>query len=132
MRSPETRSTGPIGDRGDASSRGDAMRSLPGHAAREQGPAERDLTGFFRSLDAVWDVALRRGHFRLTLPESRRAIATMAAEARACGLRPEQFLWMVKESWAAQPEVRTAADPIATRETLSRLITVCIHEFYRE
>lgn len=105
--------------------------ALPRPAARPQ-LLERDLTGFTRSLEALWAVARRRGFVRLVMPEAHGAIVAVARAARDSGLRPEQFIWLVKQSWATLPDVRSAADPLATREVLGRIITVCIDEFYRE
>lgn len=66
-------------------------------------------------------------------PEHLRAeIGELARAARSAGLRPEQLITIVKESWGALPEVRRATDDIGMRERLSGIITVCIHEFFGE
>ena len=62
----------------------------------------------------------------------RAEIAELARAARAAGLRPEQLITIVKESWGALPEVRRATDDMRMRERLSGIITVCIHEFFGE
>lgn len=62
----------------------------------------------------------------------RAEIAELARASRAAGLRPEQLITIVKESWGALPEVRRAADHVGMRDRLSGIITVCIQEFFGE
>lgn len=127
MRSFESAAV-PIGD-GERAQQGRGPAMPP---VGERAGLDLDVTAVVRDLDLLWDRVRRRGVTRIPAPDADAAIGVVAQSARRCGLRPEQFLWLVKETWAALPEVRTAADPLATREILSRIITVCIHEFYRE
>lgn len=62
----------------------------------------------------------------------RTEIGELARAARAAGLRPEQLITIVKESWGALPEVRRATDEMGMRDRLSGIITVCICEFFGE
>jgi hypothetical protein len=58
-------------------------------------------------------------------------VQRLAAAARAANVLPEHFLWIIKETWSALPEVRSA-DPDRARDQLSGIITLCIHEYYRD
>lgn len=62
----------------------------------------------------------------------RAEIGELARAARAAGLRPEQLITIVKESWGALPEVRRATDEMGMHDRLSGIITVCIREFFGE
>lgn len=84
------------------------------------------------SLAALWRGADGGELADLLVGDGRERIAIAARAARQAGIPPEQFLWQVKESWMALPQVRTAADPLQARETLTRIITVCIREFFRD
>jgi len=93
--------------------------------------ADAGWSEVFGRLDALWRAA-RRHEVRDLQPSQLRAeIREVATAARGAGMRPEQFLWVVKESWSALPEVRTNDRQIA-RDLLSGIVTLCIDEFYRD
>lgn len=83
-------------------------------------------------LASLWAEVRMRGITRVSATQLSGEIRTLAVAARTAALRPEQFVALVKESWTALPEVRAAADPLRTSDLLSGIITVCIHEFYRD
>ena len=49
--------------------------------------------------------------------------------AHAHGIRAEQLLLLIKDAWRELPEARRVPRH-AAGDVLSRLITICIHEYY--
>lgn len=82
------------------------------------------------AFDALWSALRARELGQVTPTHLSREIRALAFAARRAGLRAEQFVGLVKASWTALPDVRAAADPLRTRELLSGIVTICIHEFY--
>jgi hypothetical protein len=58
------------------------------------------------------------------------ALLMMSAEARARALLPEQLLVVLKDVWAALPEVRAMTDAAEQVRLLQRVVTMCIKEYY--
>jgi hypothetical protein len=58
------------------------------------------------------------------------SLLTMASEARARGILPEQLLIVLKDVWNALPEVRSMRDPREQTGLLQRVVTMCIKEYY--
>lgn len=56
----------------------------------------------------------------------------VAQAARTAGLRPEQFITALKDSWRADLRVRGTKDQIGVRERLAAVVTMCIEEYYAE
>ncbi len=103
-----------------------------GHRASQQWASADHLQGVLDRMDALWLAARQRGLMRLKPTQLSTQVRDVAIAARACGVLPEQFLWIIKETWTALPEVRTAPDPNMVRDQLSGIITLCIHEYYRD
>jgi hypothetical protein len=61
----------------------------------------------------------------------REALDTMASEARAKSMLPEQLLIVLKDMWYSLPEVRAIEDSSAQIRLLQRVVTMCIKEYYR-
>ncbi|MDB4899090.1 MAG: hypothetical protein JWN53_898 [Gemmatimonadetes bacterium] len=82
------------------------------------------------TIDAV-RVALRAYLADPTEPSSlQRALLSMATEARAKSIPPEQLLIALKEVWGSLPEVRTMSDTNRQTTLLQRIVTMCIKEYY--
>ncbi len=64
-------------------------------------------------------------------PELRRALTAMCVDARARALRPEQLLIALKETWPTLPEVRALPAGEPRTALLSRVIGLCLDEYYR-
>ena len=56
----------------------------------------------------------------------------VAAEARSKGIQAERLLVLIKEIWAALPDVRQAERAAVNEQSqlLQRLITRCIEQYY--
>lgn len=93
------------------------------------GDGKAEIVAGFESL---WSAALDGGASDLTPSRLRAEISELALTARELGVEPEKFVSMVKESWTALPEVRGSADVLKTRDLLSGIVTICIHEFFRD
>jgi hypothetical protein len=80
---------------------------------------------------ALWRVlnALREGWF---LEQRLREVARLIADdARARGLRAEQMLVALKRDWPRLLETRRLPDEASVRALAERLVSFCIHEYYR-
>ncbi len=62
----------------------------------------------------------------------RGALRTLAVEARAKSMRPEQLLVLLKSVWNAVAEVRYAPNLPEHEAMLRRLIAMCIDEYFTE
>ena len=62
--------------------------------------------------------------------ELRRAMRLLCDDARRRGLRAEQVIVLVKEAWASLPEVHALPRGQQRSEALSRIVSLCIDEFY--
>lgn len=60
----------------------------------------------------------------------RRALRLMCDEAHRNGLRAEQLLVVVKDAWRSLPEVSQLPTGGTRERLLSRVVTMCIEEFY--
>jgi hypothetical protein len=60
----------------------------------------------------------------------RQALDTMAAEAHAKSILPEQLLVVLKDVWYSLPSVRSMGDASAQARLLQRVVTICIKEYY--
>jgi len=57
----------------------------------------------------------------------------VSADARAAGLRPEEMVVAIKESWAAHhDDLHPTRGRKLLQPMVTELITVCIEEFYRD
>ena len=100
--------------------------------ATEDPAAERSgLATVETSLEVLRKAALWDGDGAAPA-DLRAGFGELARAARAAGLKPEQLITIVKESWGALPEVRRATDDMRMRERLSGIITVCIREYFGE
>lgn len=59
------------------------------------------------------------------------AMRAVCQNARLCGLRAEQLVVVLKESWRKLPEVRRL-DRYESEEVLARIIHDCIEAYYAE
>ena len=108
----------------------EAMRS------RQDDPSRREGGGSSSRLHPLASVALL-----LALNAQRtegdvdsdvRALLVRACnEARAQGIRAEQLLVVLKHVWYDLPEIRHAPRHDGS-SVLARVITICIHEYYRQ
>jgi len=60
----------------------------------------------------------------------RQALDSMAAEARAKSIMPEQLLVVLKNVWYSLPGVGAAGDPAEQTRLLQHAVTICIKEYY--
>ena len=90
------------------------------------------IDGVLDLLDELWSTARRHGLMHIAPTQLAAELRRVSVAARDAKVLPEHFLWIVKETWSALPEVRTAADPDKAREQLSGIVTLCIHEYYRD
>src|SRR5438477_3522214 len=59
----------------------------------------------------------------------RRALDTMAAEAHAKSILPEQLLVVLKDVWYSLPNVAAIRDPAEQVRLLQRAVTICIKAY---
>ncbi len=64
--------------------------------------------------------------------ELRRAIHVMCGEARRKDLRAEQLLVVFKQTLTSLPEMEQLPRGPERNDFLSRIVTMCIEEFYAE
>ncbi len=62
--------------------------------------------------------------------EIRRAMRLLCDDAHRRGLRAEQVIVLLKEAWGSLPEVQALSPGEERRETLGRIVSLCIDEFY--
>jgi hypothetical protein len=60
----------------------------------------------------------------------RRAIRLLCADAHRRGLRAEQLIVLLKQAWAALPEVQGLPQGRQGNEALAGIVSLCIDEFY--
>jgi len=58
-------------------------------------------------------------------------VRSLAAGAHVLGIRAEQLLILMKETWLSLPEARALDAAVPGGPQLSRLITLVLDEFYR-
>ena len=58
------------------------------------------------------------------------ALLSMASEARAKSMLPEQLLVVLKDVWNGLPEVRATSDTQEQTRLMQRVVTMCIKEYY--
>ncbi len=68
---------------------------------------------------------------RSVTPEARVAIEALVAEARRSGWTPEQLLIAVKDACYTTPEIAELTTTSEREAVLSRIVTVCIKEYFR-
>lgn len=56
---------------------------------------------------------------------------TLVTEARSAGVQAEILLRLLKEGWRSLPEQLTTEERLKRAESLNRVVSLCIHEFYR-
>ena len=61
----------------------------------------------------------------------RAALHTVAAEARAKRMLPEQLLVTLKDTWYGLPNVRSISQSDEQVRLLQSAVTMCIKEYYR-
>jgi hypothetical protein len=60
------------------------------------------------------------------------ALQTMAKEAHAKSILPEQLLVVLKDVWHTLPSVRSMNEPADQARLLQRVVTMCIKEYYAD
>lgn len=60
----------------------------------------------------------------------RNALTDMAGQARDRAILPEQLLVTLKDIWYGLPTVKHVAEPRDQVQTLQRIVTMCIKEYY--
>ena len=99
-------------------------------------PRSRDSDLTDSTFAAVVSDALRRGitaKFFATLGaegELRKDLQAVCREAKRLDLRVEHLIVAFKDAWRTLPEARTLPQGAQGQEFLSRVITLCIAEFY--
>ena len=73
-------------------------------------------------------LALHAANSPLVCDEIKRAIASVCADGKSRGVRAERLIVELKRAWYSVPE--SAGHEKA--EVISRLVTMCVQEFYRE
>jgi hypothetical protein len=126
MESLRARRNTPLGRPAD-----DSVRR--GHAKSSVEPRLGSLPQSPQSeLTTLWREALETYPGEVTRRHLRDVARRVSADARAAGLRPEQLVVAIKESWAAHHD---DAHPNPGRKLLqpmvTELISDCIEEFYR-
>ena len=58
-------------------------------------------------------------------------MCALVAEARRAGVPAEILLRLLKEGWRTLPDRLTAEERLKRAESLNRVVTLCICEFYR-
>ena len=87
---------------------------------------QTELASLWREALASYPSGVSRRHLR-------DVAMRVSADARAAGLRSEELVVAIKESWAAHhDEVHPTSDRKQIQPIVTELITVCIEEFYRE
>jgi hypothetical protein len=59
----------------------------------------------------------------------RNAMRALCADARRQGLRPEELIVLLKETWRTRPELRTMP-PEEAGSLMDQVVTMCIQEYY--
>lgn len=62
--------------------------------------------------------------------EARGSMRVLCQAARSGGVPIERLLILIKAAWHQLPDNRRRMDP-TTQATLARIVTICIHEYYR-
>ncbi len=60
----------------------------------------------------------------------RSALRQLTEQARHRGLRAEQLVVVLKQEWAALPEIRDMPAGRQRSEALARVVSLCIEEYY--
>lgn len=60
----------------------------------------------------------------------RDAVRVLCSEIHRDGLRAEQLIVTVKQTWQSLPEVQRIPPGAPRNDVLARIITLCIEEFY--
>lgn len=58
------------------------------------------------------------------------ALRRVAAEARDRKIHAEQLLLILKDIWFGLPQIRSTPEGEPQRQTLQRIVTLCIREYY--
>jgi hypothetical protein len=61
----------------------------------------------------------------------RLALHTVAREARALAMPPEQLLIALKELWYGLPQIQNTPAPEQQGRLLQHVVTMCIREYYQ-
>jgi hypothetical protein len=87
--------------------------------------------GATRSLHTLWDRVVSPTGIEIPREELRRVATDVSVAARSVDMPPERLLVLVKESWAAHPELGAREDRHAMQRILTEVVSLCICEFYR-
>ena len=97
------------------------MSEHPAPPASHDSPARQAA---FRALNAL------ARQPRADVVDARSSMRTFCTIARATGLRAEQAIVVLKESWALETVTRPALRSDERVALLARAVTLCIDEFY--
>jgi len=67
---------------------------------------------------------------RVTRVSLRKIAQQVSFDARKAGLRSEELIVAVKESWKSRDGINPAHDPRSSHGTVAEFISLCIAEFY--
>lgn len=98
-----------------------------GAEARDASSLDAELRDLMRGvlIHAVYAVRFAE----VTGDDGSRLVQQICREARVRGLRAEQLIIMMKDTWYRLPEARRLQFPHAD-DVLARVITTCIEEYY--
>jgi hypothetical protein len=83
------------------------------------------------ALESLWArLGAQYGAPAIERSELRATARTIAAAVRMAELSPERLVIAIKASWASHPELRGGDDRHVPQETLSELVSLCIHEYF--
>lgn len=96
--------------------------------AHDSTPGRNDLAA--ETIDAVRSALVEFVETPSDGEPLRRALNTMAAEAHAKSILPEQLLVILKDVWHDLPRVASMRDPAEQSRLLRQAVTICIKEYY--
>lgn len=95
-------------------------------SSRDASPLSGDLGPLFDAIAALLTRCPQGDDATL-----RPLMCRVVAEARKAGLHAEILLRLLKESWRSLPDQMTMLERLQRAESLNRVVTLCIREFYR-
>ena len=103
--------------------------STPGSAPNPTSAAGADVACATRLSSALVELVSIAALPVTNAMRLRLALRPVVRDARAEGLRPEQFIVLVKHAWSMQPGL-SSQDPVRHRALHDKLITACISEYF--
>ena len=89
-------------------------------------PSLRDIGAVFDAITALLSHCPDEDDASL-----RPLMRALVTEARNAGVHAEILLRLLKEGWRSLPEQLAAEERLKRAESLNRVVSLCIHEFYR-